>query len=186
MPHHRCSDDLAADMYEWAIESLPVNGFKQYEISNWASVEKEEINYQCAHNLQYWRNDDYIGVGAGAHSHYINKRWENISDIPGYINAWRLSIAQNELFARINLIENDLRTEMQETMMLGLRLVEEGVSKKDFYNKYKKEIIQEFRTEIDQLIRLGLVKWGQNEEEMLKLTKRGLLMGNQVFMYFVN
>ena len=182
----RCSDDLTADMYEWALESLPANGFKQYEISNWANVEEEEINFQCAHNMQYWRNDDYIGVGAGAHSHYGNKRWENIPGVPGYINTRRLSSAQNELFARINIIDNDLRTEMQETMMLGLRLVEEGVSKRDFNNKYQKEMIQQFKTEIDQLIQLGLVEWGQNEEEMLKLTKRGLLMGNQVFMYFVN
>ncbi|MFN8448364.1 MAG: hypothetical protein U0521_07175 [Anaerolineae bacterium] len=55
-------DDLAADMYELASDLLGADGFEQYEISNWARP-----GHQCRHNLQYWHNDPYVGVGPGAH-----------------------------------------------------------------------------------------------------------------------
>ena len=81
-------DDLAADMYILAMELLDSRGFSQYEISNWARAEEA----QCLHNLQYWRNLDYLGFGAGAHSHYKQSRWENIKAITDYID----SVAKNQ------------------------------------------------------------------------------------------
>lgn len=180
-----CSDDLAADMYEWAMEKLSAEGYIHYEISNWAKIRVGNGGYQCAHNLHYWRNDPYIGLGAGAHSHYNHQRWENISDIPGYIEASKMNIEYDKLFARINIINNNLQTEMQEYMMLGLRLIEEGVSRQGFMNKYHEDMVLCFDKEIKKLINLGLVTWG-NDGDRLKLTKRGIFMGNQVFMNFVN
>jgi len=181
-----CPDDLAADMYEWAMETLPGDGYIQYEISNWAKEREGGKNYQCAHNLQYWRNGSYIGLGAGAHSHYNNKRWENISSIPEYIKAIKQTLTSEEFFARINVIDNDMNTEMQETMMLGLRLVEEGISKKAFISKYGEDMTEKFSEEINKLLKVRLIEWEKKSEDKLKLTKHGILLGNQVFVNFVN
>jgi oxygen-independent coproporphyrinogen-3 oxidase len=68
---HMLDEDLAADMYDAASEILATAGFIQYEISNWAREKNSVELYSCIHNLQYWRNLPYIGVGAGAHG-YIN------------------------------------------------------------------------------------------------------------------
>ena len=67
--------DAAADMYEWASQYLQAQGYEQYEISNWARP-----GYPCRHNLQYWRNEPYLGFGAGAHGCAANLRIANIED----------------------------------------------------------------------------------------------------------
>ena len=90
--------DLAGDMYAQAMERLEEAGYHQYEISNWAIDE----NHQCSHNLQYWMNGEYLGFGAGAHSHYQQWRWANLDLIGEYID--RLSnfetMISNETISR--------------------------------------------------------------------------------------
>ena len=73
-------DDLAADMYELAQERLRAAGYGHYEISNWARP-----GHECAHNLTYWRNLPYIGLGAGAHSWYAGHRFAEARPIREYI-----------------------------------------------------------------------------------------------------
>jgi len=176
-----CSDDLAADMFEEAIGVLKANDYEHYEISNFHK-NVNGINHKCLHNLRYWRNDDYIGVGAGAHSHYKQQRWENIENISEYIRASTMENFKNDLFAKTKISNNSTMAEMQETMMLGLRLIGEGVSKRDFFNRYHEKMEIQFGKEIEYLIQSGLVTWvGEN----LQLTKRGIMLGNLVFMQFV-
>ena len=73
--------DLAADMYEWAMEFLEENGYVQYEISNWAKDDRRlttdhgQPSFACKHNLQYWRSLPYLGLGAGAHGYAGGKRY---------------------------------------------------------------------------------------------------------------
>lgn len=73
--------DLAADMYELAAERLAGAGYQQYEISNWSLP-----GYECVHNLVYWRNRPYLGLGAGAHSSSRGQRWWNVRPVPNYID----------------------------------------------------------------------------------------------------
>ncbi len=88
--------DLAADMYDYACNKLSEAGYSQYEISNWALFNQNGNLFSCHHNLQYWRNLPYIGIGAGAHG-YINQiRTENVSKPGEYINRLNFTNLQND------------------------------------------------------------------------------------------
>jgi oxygen-independent coproporphyrinogen-3 oxidase len=73
--------DQAADMYELAGDRLTKAGYQQYEISNWSLP-----GFECAHNLVYWHNRPYLGLGAGAHSSSDGRRWWNVRSVPAYID----------------------------------------------------------------------------------------------------
>ena len=177
-------EDLAADMYLMAMEYLKKSGFSQYEISNWA----REGNNQCLHNLQYWRNLDYLGFGAGAHSHYRNTRWENPKTIPGYINLITEYPYKGDCVspAGINKIILSTKDEISETMMMGMRLTEEGIGCEDFLRRFGIDLEQYYAHEISGLRARGLVEWiGEDGTRRLRLTQEGRLLGNQVFMEFI-
>lgn len=70
-------DDAAADMYELAIDCLAEAGYRYYEISNWARVDSSR-DFRAQHNLRYWRNQPYFGIGAGAHSSFAKHRYANV------------------------------------------------------------------------------------------------------------
>ncbi len=171
--------DLAADMYEWASEFLAKNGYMQYEISNWAKPNRE-----CLHNLQYWRNLPYLGFGAGAHGYATGTRYSNILGIQTYVK--RLATSSAKKFplspATFSYEKIDIETEMNEMMMLGLRLTQEGVSAKTFQIRFGRTLQDVFSEEIDKLITLGFLEW---QKEILRLTPRARLLGNQVFRRFV-
>jgi oxygen-independent coproporphyrinogen-3 oxidase len=189
--------DLAADMYEWAGEFLVAEGYLQYEISNWAKP-----GCQCRHNLQYWRNQPYLGFGAGAHGCAAGMRYSNVLRIKTYIE--RLTSPFSLLTfpispATVNHQHITPKTEMQETMITGLRLTQEGVSAEGFRARFGVELREVFGKEIDELVTLGLLEWadlsphppfperegGRRGDRSLRLTRRGRLLGNQVFMSFV-
>jgi oxygen-independent coproporphyrinogen-3 oxidase len=182
--------DLAADMYEWALDFLTGQGFVQYEISNWSKP-----GYQCRHNLQYWRNQPYLGFGAGAHGCANGLRIANVKHIRTYIDHF----SSNNLFSSLKFPLSPATTtqgkltrymEMQETMLLGLRLTQEGVGRQAFQARFGQDLGVVFRKEVKELIGLGLLEWVKTCEvsttsEVLRLTRRGRLLGNQVFMRFV-
>ncbi len=182
--------DLAADMYEWATEYLAGAGFEQYEISNWAKA-----GFQCRHNLQYWRNQPYLGFGAGAHGYANGVRYSNFLRIKQYIERVgkpsKLDKFQFPLSpATVNHQQITREVEMQETMMTGLRLTGEGVSAKAFRDRFGVGLVDVFDKEIQASIRQGLLVWadvgdGADQSPVLRLTTRGRLLGNQVFMRFV-
>ena len=176
--------DLAADMYEDAMDRLPQGGFTQYEISNWARRGAEGNLLACRHNLQYWRNHPYLGFGAGAHGYAADYRTANVLRIGEYIGKVNRGNWQGFPFSPASASHTpiDRRTEMQETMMVGLRLVEEGVAGATFQERFGQSLEAAFGTEITGLIRLGLLEWAGGS---LRLTRRGRLLGNQVFMRFV-
>jgi oxygen-independent coproporphyrinogen-3 oxidase len=184
-------EDLAADMYEVAADRLVGDGYIQYEISNWAYGDADGKIYTCEHNLQYWRNLPYLGLGAGAHGYIANQRTVNVSTPLEYIR--RLTGLQSDsgnifIFPQtpashsIHLI--DAQTEIGETMMMGLRLVKEGISNVKFAQRFGKRLRDQFENEIDKLIAAGLLEW-IGKEEILRLTGRGRLLGNQVFIEFI-
>jgi len=170
--------DLAADMYELAQTSLEAAGYRHYEISNWA-LRSPDRDHRCQHNLIYWRNEPYLGLGAAAHSWHEGWRWHNVVDPENYIS--RLAAGQNPIEER-EYIGLGSALEMGETMMMGLRLVEEGVSYERFRARFGRELVEVYERELKELEKLGLLELNG---ERVRLTARGRLLGNQVFGRFL-
>jgi putative oxygen-independent coproporphyrinogen III oxidase len=180
-------DDTAADMYEHAMERLASAGYRQYEISNWALP-----GHECRHNLTYWRNLPYIGLGAGAHSCFAGHRFAEVRPIAGYLARVRASVAErldedmdigeaNKLPAGA-IIEDEIEVvlpemAMAETAILGLRL-NAGVSRSEFAARYGIAFEQVFDERLAEVRSLGLV---QTDGDRIRLTEHGRLLGNEVF-----
>ena len=194
--------DLAAEMYEWLTDTLEENGYLQYEISNWAkdrqssNVESHGATFDvrhltpvfaCRHNLQYWRGRPYLAFGAGAHGYANGYRYSNVLRIKTYIE--RLTNYEFTHYefpltpATVNHHKQSLQDDMSEFMLTGLRLTQEGVSKKEFQLRFGQSVDEMYGKEINELLRLGLIENGA--EERIKITRRGRFLGNQVFMRFV-
>ncbi len=174
-------DDLAAAMYTWADERLRAGGWASYEISNWARP-----GYACRHNLQYWRNLPYLGVGAGAHGYAAGQRTVNVLTPQAYIR--RLQRPQARPFPRtpatVQARRLTVEDEMAETMMMGLRLTEEGVHAATFADRFGRPLEEVYPTTIPRLVEQGLLAWDDHRER-LRLTPRGRLLGNWVFRAFL-
>ncbi|MEZ0396639.1 MAG: radical SAM family heme chaperone HemW [Anaerolineales bacterium] len=196
--------DAAADMYERAGEILAAAGFVQYEISNWARDDRQpsqnpplsivhEPSFACRHNLTYWRAQPYLGFGAGAHGYFDNLRVANVLRIKTYIerltnyeSTHHESRSRRLSPAVVSLQPVSRATQMQEVMMLGLRLTREGVSRRGFADRFGVEMTDVFGEEISELLGLGLLEWVEGEAaQVLRLTPPARLLGNQVFMRFV-
>jgi len=183
--------DLGADMYEWACDELERVGYYQYEISNWAkcNIKENEISYVCRHNLQYWHNMPYIGVGAGAHGFINGVRTVNVTSPHAYIKC--LNNPPLRSFpctpATEEVISVDRKTEMNETMLMGLRLTNEGVGDNIFSQRFGNTLVEVFGSRLETLVVQGLLEWiiVDRNEKRLRLTKRGKILGNQVFLWFV-
>ncbi len=165
--------DLAAEMYEHAQFSLEKAGYEQYEISNWA----RENGYRCRHNLVYWRNDPYLGIGAGAHSWCGGRRWANVASPGEYV--FRLFDGRAPVESEETIGPT---LEMGETMMMGLRLVAEGVEFARFQDRFGLDLRQVYQHELSEVAELGLIEIG---DERVRLTNRGCLLGNQAFFRFL-
>jgi len=174
-------DDDAADQYDLAIEFLNNERYLHYEISNWARKDNHGEDNRCLHNLQYWKNEEYYGFGAGAHGYIRGQRYANFRPIPAYIThsqsdgntAWKFEVET----------KIDLQEMMKDEMMLGLRLIGEGVYWPEFLNKFGVDYRQVFSNEIEKLITKGLLEWKNGEH--LILSKRGIPLANAVFREFV-
>jgi oxygen-independent coproporphyrinogen-3 oxidase len=175
--------DLAADMYEWATERLEQVGYAQYEISNWGSK-------MCQHNLQYWRNLPYLGFGAGAHGYVASIRTANVLSPVIYLQRLlNMERAPSPPFPMTPATQTaqpvDRLAEIAETMMMGLRLTQEGVSNTTFRQRFGQSLQEIFARPIERLIHLGLLEWAGKDQNTLRLTPHGRLLGNQVFVEFI-
>jgi len=180
--HKRPDDDLAADMYHLLCEKLAGVGYAHYEISNWAHEGK-----QSRHNICYWKNNIYLGFGAGAHSHLPGLRFENVRSPVKYVNSLKNSNGiQQDLLATIQDFELlDKKRQMSDTMILGLRL-SAGVSFDDFYQRFGIQVDVLYEDKIKELMEFGLIEVEKdNNDYILRLTEKGRLLGNEVFLRFV-
>ncbi|MGW8250318.1 MAG: radical SAM family heme chaperone HemW, partial [Anaerolineales bacterium] len=184
--------DIAAEMYEWACDYLDIEGYHQYEISNWARKNGQGRFLSCRHNLQYWRMEPYFGFGAGAHGFVDGFHTANVALPFKYTQLLTEQETTQELapFPKnpaTEVIETlDSPTEMSEVMLMGLRLTEEGVSSQDFSRRFGISLWDAYRSTIERLLNLGLVEVVQENGERLRLTKRGRLLGNRVFIEFID
>ena len=172
-------DDAAADMYEHAMTRLAAAGYGQYEISNWARA-----GHECRHNLTYWGNLPYIGLGAGAHSYFGGHRFAEERPIARYISRVRQSVAEGNTTADMlpagAIAEDEAispELEMAETAMVGLRL-NAGISRSRFAARYGRTFEQVFDERLADVREVRLI---ETAGDYIRLTERGRLLGNEVF-----
>jgi oxygen-independent coproporphyrinogen-3 oxidase len=172
--------DLAAEMYLWASEALAAAGYAQYEISNWAF----HPSFACRHNLQYWRNQPYLGFGAGAHGCAAGWRYSNVLAPRAYIERLETGDAQAFPFspATVERIAVTPADALGETMMLGLRLLPDGVGAAEFEARFGRGLDEVYGRQLRHLSALGLIMW---DARGARLTPEGRLLGNRVFREFV-
>ncbi|MDR2399592.1 MAG: radical SAM family heme chaperone HemW [Endomicrobium sp.] len=127
-------DDTQRDMYDFSVDLLEKNGYEHYEIANWAKSGKESF-----HNTNYWRNKEYIALGAGASGYLDRFRYKNISNIKKYIES-----INNGLDVQVEKEYINDKLYSFESIMLGLRLLKEGISIKYFNNDDYKNILEEY------------------------------------------
>ncbi|UCZ54483.1 radical SAM family heme chaperone HemW [Bacillus shivajii] len=168
---HLPGEDREADMYRVLQEELTNAGFEQYEISNFAKP-----GTQSTHNLTYWENEEYYGIGAGAHSYVQKVRRINHGPLPKYMNSMK-----DIGFPYLEEHEVSMEERMEEEMFMGLRKLT-GVSRTSFYEKYDITMDHIFGDVIDGLKEKGLL---QEKGDRVCLTKKGLLLGNEVFEKFL-
>ncbi len=176
--------DLAADMYELAERLLARAGYRHYEISNWAHA-----GHACRHNLHVWRNRPYLGLGAGAHGNVAGVRYANLRR-PADYSARVEAVAAGEAEAAFPyapaaeeltpLSETDVYA---ETVILGLRLTEEGIAPEAFAARFGRDVWGLFGAQFRRLLAWELLQ--QLPDGHLRLTPRGRLLGNRVFVEFV-
>lgn len=164
-------DYTALEMYKTSIHCLAQNGYDHYEISNFA-----QHGYECAHNLIYWKNLGYVGVGAGAFSFIDGVRTSNEKDIFKYVAGINTKVTTKSFSE--NLALNQYAS---ETIVMSLRL-RRGISNTDFYERFGYNIGDQFREQIHSLSKDGLVSY---EDERLKLTEKGLFIADTVMAEFV-
>lgn len=166
-------DDTAADLYDIAIDRLAAAGWTHYEIANWA----REPRFASRHNLIYWRNGAYAAFGAGAHGRIGNQRAMNHLAPRTYIDA-----VESGSSPQSNVETLDPKTTMGETMMLGLRLLDEGIDAAAFEIRHGVALTEAFGVGIDELVAIGLLDWNGHR---LRLTPRGVLLANDVCATFL-
>jgi oxygen-independent coproporphyrinogen-3 oxidase len=179
--------DLAADMYLWASEALAAAGYQHYEISNWALPGR-----RCRHNLVYWHNQPYLGLGAGAHSCLGGFRLAAVRDPRRYIREVSAATAAGLPFdgfpgvlSLLPHLESVAQVTgaraMAETVILGLRLAE-GVSLADFRRRFGVGLLSVYGPAVAELTALGLLERANGR---LRLTPQGRLLGNEAFERFL-
>lgn len=176
-------EETTAQMYEYATDFLAKVGYQQYEISNWAANRADGLDARCQHNLNTWKYHPYFGFGAGASGFIGHERTTNVGQIPLYLE--KISSGKSIWPAAESVVLLDLWDEMQEWMMIGMRLTDEGVSKAAFKSRFGMPIGNVFSKQLSLLLKQGLIETIGATEDRLRLTSRGRLLGNQVFMQFV-
>ena len=167
------SEDLERNMYWMVKKTLENNGYNHYEISNFA---KE--SHESKHNMNCWKQHEYLGFGLAAHSYFDGIRYSNIDNLKQYIQNWE----DNESVYNIVFHEKQSKDEMmKEFMLLGLRKIS-GVSVSEFKQKFVDNPLYIFRNELKKLVEEELV---EVEDDSIRLTDKGIDLANQIWMEFV-
>lgn len=170
---HPPDDDASADLYESAIELLASAGYQHYEVANWA----RSPDFQAQHNLIYWRNGEWAGIGAGAHGQLEDRREMQHLLPRAFIEAVERGDAP---FSNVEPISSE--NAMGETMMLGLRLLREGVSSVAFEARHGSSLETVYGETIRTLSTLGML---DVSSDRVKLTHAGLMAANDVCARFL-
>ena len=163
-------EDLEAEMFEYIIAELEKAGFEHYEISNFSKP-----GFESRHNLMYWDNAEYYGIGAGASGYVDGVRYKNHGPIRHYLQAVE---AGN---ARVQEEVLTLNEKMEEEMFLGLRK-KSGISKKRFEEKFGLSFEDQYGDVVAELTEQGLLV---PDRDIIRMTKKGLFLGDTVAEKFI-
>ena len=166
------SEDAAEEMYDYLMAELPARGYARYEISNFARQ-----GFESRHNLGYWRNVPYLGVGAAAHGYVDGARWGNECDSAAYIRAIRAGRS-------VRTPEDTERTQenaMEEYAFLALRTAQ-GMDEADFLCTFGVGIDEVYGAVIEKYSAQGLLR---RADGFVALTEAGMKLGNEVFAAFL-
>ncbi len=167
-------EDLERNMYWYVKNTLELNGYNHYEISNFAKLGKES-----RHNLNCWNQEEYIGFGVAAHSYLNDIRFSNTINVEEYIQ----HIEDNRKEENIQIEESQsLEDKKNEFMMLGFRKIQ-GVDIARFKEKFIDNPIFLYRENLNKLVEEGLIEVDLNH---IKLTNKGIDLANLVFEEFVD
>lgn len=171
-------EDTQLAMYEHGIQRLTEAGYEHYEISNFARP-----GYRCRHNEIYWRNEDYLGLGAAAHSYVQPRRYWNTPDVVAYIVGSVEDVAEEARYPATVSGEEalELPARMGETIMMNLRL-REGVNLAAFETRFGVRLESRYAEVIERLMATDLVELTDSH---LRLRPRGLYLSNSVFQEFI-
>jgi oxygen-independent coproporphyrinogen-3 oxidase len=173
------SDDIQRDMYDESMKILANNGYSHYEISNWSKKERESF-----HSTNCWRNLEYIGLGAGASGYLKRRRYKNIENIEKYIELCSsLQVAEGNYFKQYgNLLFLEAENEYiddtlykTESVMLGLRLLNEGININCFNNPKHYAVLLE-------CLKSKMLK---RKNDRIKLAKEYVFVFNQIVLKFM-
>jgi oxygen-independent coproporphyrinogen III oxidase len=165
-------EDAVADMYEAALPVLERAGFVHYEVSNWALP-----GHESRHNLVYWRNEAYLGCGAGAHSYVQGVRSWNVRPIEGYVRRVQLGAVVREGEESLPAVE-----QIGETAALALRLRQEGLDFARFRVRFGIDARLRWAPQLAELAASGLL---EVDGARGRLTDRALLVNNEIASRFL-
>ncbi|PCR99485.1 oxygen-independent coproporphyrinogen-III oxidase [Lactococcus fujiensis JCM 16395] len=161
------NEDKNADMYEYIIDSLTKNGYNHYEVSNFGKP-----GYESQHNLTYWDNAEYYGIGAGASGYLDGVRYKNHGPVHHYIEAENKRVHEEFL---------SQKEQIEEEMFLGLRK-QSGVSVTEFEQRFGIDFNNLYGAVVSKYIDRGLIV---DDRKVIRLTDKGFELGNEVFADFL-
>lgn len=167
----RPAQEVEVEMYEILKDTMNTNGILQYEISNFAKP-----GFESKHNLTYWNNEYYYGLGAGASGYLPGKRTSNLRPLPAYTKQ-----AMKDGKPLLHVDEIGLKEQLEEEMFLGLRKAK-GIDKSLFEHKFGFTPNKLYEKSIAALTRKG---WLIENEQSIHLTHQGMLLANEVFEKFL-
>jgi oxygen-independent coproporphyrinogen-3 oxidase len=165
-------EDLAGVMYQWMLDQAAEAGYEHYEISNLCRP-----GFHSRHNVKYWTAAPYFGFGCSAHSYDGDAlRWSNQRDVLKYVE----TIENNEspVVEEQQLTQTDVRA---EALFLGMRLMR-GVDVRRYRESFGVDLRDEHREDLDRFCKAGLLEF---DGDLIKLTRTGALLSNEVFAAFV-
>jgi len=161
-------EDLAAEMYKWMLEQACDAGYEHYEISNLCLP-----GFESRHNTKYWQGNAYYGFGCSAHSFDGRTlRWSNERDVAAYVNA--IENKQIPIAEQTQLSDNERRA---EAVFLGMRLMK-GVDTREYEQSFGVDLRVEHNEDLSRFYEAGLIEF---DGDVLRLTRAGALMSNEVF-----
>ena len=167
---HLPCDDVCADMVQWTNDYLDESGYLRYEISNYSKP-----GYGCRHNINYWNNGSYLGLGAGAVSCLDGLRLKNVVDPQQYmdlVDSEGIPLQEGEALS--------LEASFRESVIMGMRMVV-GVSLKTLYERYEIDPLKYYGEILQKFIDAGLVE----VDDYLRLTGKAFPVANQVLSELV-
>lgn len=167
----RLEEEEELMMYECLKDTLEQNGFLHYEISNYARKGRE-----CLHNIIYWKNGEYVGIGAGAFSYLNGERFCNIRNVKEYVSA---VFSQRSLISFSEKLSRERRA--SEILIMALRMTR-GISRKEFIDRSGFDLMDLFAQQVKRLVKADLISL---DDERVRLTARGISLADSVMMEFV-